>query len=343
MPLQAGHGLYRPRRCRPGRRAARRRPDRHAGPGAARTILGIRASSGMVTQRARSLSSRRRLIGVLLTGMGRDGADAMTRLYRRGRPHHRGGGDRPRSSGACRANWCRTAAPSSVRPIEDVARDDHRHGGTQCRSLSASIAAAAGRRRRRADLAAAARGVARARTRTCAGMRRARSAADRRGGRRRSRPRSETEQVPRVREAIMTALMRIGDEASVQALLPYLRSQDAARRGAAIEALQALAGRRSRRSWRRCCSDDDSDVRILAVELVRGMPAADGHPPAVRRCWSASRIRMSARRRSRCWPRSARREALPALRGLRPALRRHAVPAVCHFDRRSRGFRTRKG
>ena len=48
------------------------------------------------------------------------------------------------------------------------------------------------------------------------------------------------EQVPRVREAIMTALMRIGDEASVLALLPYLRSQDAGQRAAAIEALQAL-------------------------------------------------------------------------------------------------------
>src|ERR1700722_3912161 len=46
------------------------------------------------------------------------------------------------------------------------------------------------------------------------------------------------ETVPRVREAIMTALMRIGDEASVQALLPYLRSEDAGQRAAAIEALQ---------------------------------------------------------------------------------------------------------
>ncbi|MGZ3307432.1 MAG: HEAT repeat domain-containing protein [Xanthobacteraceae bacterium] len=48
------------------------------------------------------------------------------------------------------------------------------------------------------------------------------------------------EPVARVREAIMTALMRVGDEASVMALLPYLRSQDAALRGASIEALQAL-------------------------------------------------------------------------------------------------------
>src|ERR1700733_363393 len=48
------------------------------------------------------------------------------------------------------------------------------------------------------------------------------------------------EQVPRVREALMTAIMRVGDEASVVVLLPYLRSQDAAMRAAAVEALQAL-------------------------------------------------------------------------------------------------------
>src|SRR6187399_139962 len=48
------------------------------------------------------------------------------------------------------------------------------------------------------------------------------------------------EQVPRVREAIMTALMRIGNAASVEAILPYLRSDDAGLRAAAIEALQSL-------------------------------------------------------------------------------------------------------
>jgi len=43
-----------------------------------------------------------------------------------------------------------------------------------------------------------------------------------------------TEGVPRVREAIMTALMRVGDNASVAALLPYMRSQDASVRSSAI-------------------------------------------------------------------------------------------------------------
>jgi HEAT repeat protein len=53
----------------------------------------------------------------------------------------------------------------------------------------------------------------------------------------------DTEQVARVREAIMTALVRVGDEASVRALLPHLRSQDAGQRATAIEALQALPER----------------------------------------------------------------------------------------------------
>jgi len=83
-----------------------------------------------------------------------------------------------------------------------------------------------------------------------------------------------TEPVPRVREAIMTALMRIGNEESVKALLPYLREQDAARRGAAIEALQALPDATAP-FLSALLHDADSDVRILAVELVRSMPAAE--------------------------------------------------------------------
>lgn len=84
----------------------------------------------------------------------------------------------------------------------------------------------------------------------------------------------EVEPVPRVREAIMTALMRIGNADSVKALLPYLRSQDAARRGAALEALQALPDAIAP-FLSLLLHDTDSDVRVLAVELVRGLPAAD--------------------------------------------------------------------
>jgi HEAT repeat protein len=79
------------------------------------------------------------------------------------------------------------------------------------------------------------------------------------------------EPVPRVREAIMTALMRIGSATSVEVLLPYLRAQDAARRGAAIEALQSLPDAVAP-FMSALLRDPDDDVRILAIELVRGMP-----------------------------------------------------------------------
>ncbi|MEA2903325.1 MAG: hypothetical protein QOI12_712 [Alphaproteobacteria bacterium] len=82
------------------------------------------------------------------------------------------------------------------------------------------------------------------------------------------------ERIARVREAIMTALMRIGDEASVKAMLPYLRSQDAGLRAAAIEALQALPDAISP-FLEQLLADGDSDVRILATELARNMSAAD--------------------------------------------------------------------
>ncbi len=81
------------------------------------------------------------------------------------------------------------------------------------------------------------------------------------------------EQVPRVREAVMTALMRIGSEESVRVLLPYVRSQDAGLRVAAIEALQALP-QAIAPFVAALFQDRDSDVRLLATELVRNMPAA---------------------------------------------------------------------
>lgn len=79
------------------------------------------------------------------------------------------------------------------------------------------------------------------------------------------------ETVARVREAIITALIRIGDRASAQALLPYLRAQDAGIRIAAIDALQAMPNATAP-FMASLLSDPDSDVRILATELVRNMP-----------------------------------------------------------------------
>jgi HEAT repeat protein len=84
----------------------------------------------------------------------------------------------------------------------------------------------------------------------------------------------ETEDVPRVREAIMTALLRTGDDASVEALLPCMRSQNAGVRAAAIEVLQALPDRIPK-FLPSLLSDPDIDVRILATELTRNLPAAE--------------------------------------------------------------------
>ncbi len=84
----------------------------------------------------------------------------------------------------------------------------------------------------------------------------------------------DREPVSRVREAIMTALIRIGNAASVEAILPYLRSQDAALRAAAVEALQALPEAITP-FMAPLFSDSDSDVRLLATELARNMDAAD--------------------------------------------------------------------
>ncbi|MGE5159636.1 MAG: HEAT repeat domain-containing protein [Gemmatimonas sp.] len=78
----------------------------------------------------------------------------------------------------------------------------------------------------------------------------------------------------RVREAIMTALMRVGDDASVKAMLPYLRAQDVALRTAAIEALQALPEAVAP-FMQTLFADPDSDVRLLATELARNMPEAE--------------------------------------------------------------------
>ena len=82
------------------------------------------------------------------------------------------------------------------------------------------------------------------------------------------------EQVPRVREAIMTALMRVGNVASVEAILPYLRSGDAGLRAAAIEALQSLPDAMTP-FMAPLLADSDSDVRLLATELARKMNAPE--------------------------------------------------------------------
>jgi HEAT repeat protein len=82
------------------------------------------------------------------------------------------------------------------------------------------------------------------------------------------------ESVPRVREAILTSLIRTGGTASAEAIAPCLHSEDASLRAAAIEALQALPSAIAP-ILAELFSDPESDVRLLATELVRNMNAAD--------------------------------------------------------------------
>ena len=87
------------------------------------------------------------------------------------------------------------------------------------------------------------------------------------------------EQVARVREAIMTALIRVGDEASVMALLPYIRSQDAGQRAASIEALQAMP-EAILPFMATLLADSDSDVR-LSGDRIGPQHAGRGRNPDI--------------------------------------------------------------
>jgi HEAT repeat protein len=78
----------------------------------------------------------------------------------------------------------------------------------------------------------------------------------------------ETE--PDVRNAILGALVRIGGEGAVSALLPYLRSDDAALRGGVLGALQDLP--ESLAQLPALLADRDPDIRVLAAEIARSMP-----------------------------------------------------------------------
>lgn len=79
---------------------------------------------------------------------------------------------------------------------------------------------------------------------------------------------------PRVREAIFTSLARIRKPESAEAVLPYLRSDDADLRAAALDALRAMPDATAPHISR-LLNDGDPDVRLLACELVRNQPVGD--------------------------------------------------------------------
>jgi HEAT repeat protein len=78
---------------------------------------------------------------------------------------------------------------------------------------------------------------------------------------------------PRVREAILTRLVRIATPESAALLLPYLQSDDAGIRMAALDALRAMPAA-AQPHLTTLLAHPDADVRVLACEILREVPAA---------------------------------------------------------------------
>jgi HEAT repeat protein len=87
--------------------------------------------------------------------------------------------------------------------------------------------------------------------------------------------RLEAEPTPSVRSVIITSLISIGTPEVAARLARHLRSDDTQLRNAAIEALQEMPGSVAP-LLERLLSDDDSDVRIFAVNIL----AVLHHPEA---------------------------------------------------------------
>ncbi|WP_428660194.1 HEAT repeat domain-containing protein [Reyranella sp.] len=84
------------------------------------------------------------------------------------------------------------------------------------------------------------------------------------------------ERDPRVLEAIFTGLARAGTAESATAVVPFIRSEDASLRAAALDALRAMP-EASRPHVARLLADPDADVRLLSCELARGMPESEAN------------------------------------------------------------------
>ena len=84
------------------------------------------------------------------------------------------------------------------------------------------------------------------------------------------------ERDPRVLEAIFTGLARAATAESAAAVVPFIRSEDASLRAAALDALRAMS-EASRPHIARLLADPDADVRLLSCELVRGLPEGEAN------------------------------------------------------------------
>lgn len=74
-----------------------------------------------------------------------------------------------------------------------------------------------------------------------------------------------------VRQAILMSLTEIGNAVAVQGLVGCLRSEDAALRNEAVEALRHLPGAAVTPIIEELLHDDDSDVRIFAVNVLEAL------------------------------------------------------------------------
>lgn len=77
---------------------------------------------------------------------------------------------------------------------------------------------------------------------------------------------------PRVREALFSSLSAASTPQAVESILPFIRSDDAQLRTGALDALRVMAPV-VESYLPALLSDRDADVRVLACELVRDVPA----------------------------------------------------------------------
>ncbi|KAA2236277.1 HEAT repeat domain-containing protein [Salinarimonas soli] len=79
---------------------------------------------------------------------------------------------------------------------------------------------------------------------------------------------------PRVREAILTSLSRAGTPEAVAAILPHVHADDANLRAGTLDALRVVPGGLGPH-LPGLLADPDPDVRLLACDLARGLPAGE--------------------------------------------------------------------
>lgn len=80
-----------------------------------------------------------------------------------------------------------------------------------------------------------------------------------------------SESDPRVREAILTGLARVGDSRAAEVIIPLIGSGDASVRTAALDALR-LMPQAVTEHLGGLLKDPDPDIRLLACELARNLP-----------------------------------------------------------------------